>query len=103
VPEEVDGPALGTTAHGLPVVGSVTSARTVARRLGRAFGEGQMGGHRSHAEAGREQDKPDGRPADAPFDVMTTFFHDVPRKVIAAAFKRGEREESETPFPSSEA
>ena len=28
---------------------------------------------------------------------MTTFFHDVPRKVVSAAFKRGEREQSGTP------
>jgi pimeloyl-ACP methyl ester carboxylesterase len=51
-----------------------------------------------HAEARREQDRRDGRPPDAPFDVMTTFFHDVPREVVSAAFKRGEREQSDTPF-----
>jgi pimeloyl-ACP methyl ester carboxylesterase len=51
-----------------------------------------------YAEAKREQDERDGRSPDAPFDVMTTFFHNVPRKVVAAAFKRGEREQSGTPF-----
>ena len=51
-----------------------------------------------HAEARREQDRRDGRPPDAPFDVMTTFFHDVPREVVSAAFKRGERAQSDTPF-----
>jgi pimeloyl-ACP methyl ester carboxylesterase len=51
-----------------------------------------------YAEAKRAQDKRDGRPPDAPFDVMTTFFHDVPRTVVSAAFKRGEREQSDTPL-----
>jgi Alpha/beta hydrolase family len=51
-----------------------------------------------HAEARRAQDQRNGRPADAPFDVMTTFFHDVPPDVVAEAFKRGEREQSGTPM-----
>ena len=51
-----------------------------------------------HAEARRAQDQRDGRRADAPFDVMATFFHDVPRKVVSAALQRGEREQSDTPF-----
>jgi pimeloyl-ACP methyl ester carboxylesterase len=51
-----------------------------------------------YAEARRAQNLRDGRPADAPFDPMTDFFHDVPRKVVSAAFERGEREQSGTPF-----
>jgi pimeloyl-ACP methyl ester carboxylesterase len=51
-----------------------------------------------HAAARRAQDQRAGRPADAPFDVMTTFFHDVPPKVVSAAFERGAREQSGTPF-----
>lgn len=48
--------------------------------------------------ARRENDRREGRDPDAPFDVMTTFFHDVPREVVAEAFKRGERRQSGTPF-----
>jgi pimeloyl-ACP methyl ester carboxylesterase len=48
--------------------------------------------------AQREQDLRDGRDPDAPFDVMTTFFHDVPEDVVAAAFARGEPRQSGTPF-----
>jgi pimeloyl-ACP methyl ester carboxylesterase len=51
-----------------------------------------------HAEARRAQDERDGRPVDAPFDPMITFFHDVPPKVVSAAFKRGERAQSGTPL-----
>ena len=48
--------------------------------------------------AKRAQDQRDTRSPDAPFDVMTTFFHDVPPDVVAEAFKRGEREQSGTPM-----
>ncbi len=48
--------------------------------------------------ARRENDRREGRDPDAPFDVMTTFFHDVPREVVAEAFKRGERKQSGTAF-----
>ena len=51
-----------------------------------------------HAQARREQDERDGRPTDGPFDVMTTFFHDVPPEVVSAAFARGDRDQSGTPF-----
>jgi pimeloyl-ACP methyl ester carboxylesterase len=48
-------------------------------------------------EARRAQAERDGRtPED--FDVMTEFFHDVPADVVAEAFERGERDQSETPF-----
>lgn len=51
-----------------------------------------------HAEAKRAQDTRDGRAPDAPFDPMITFFHDVPPEIVSAAFKRGERKQSGTPF-----
>jgi pimeloyl-ACP methyl ester carboxylesterase len=48
--------------------------------------------------AQREQDERDGRDPDAPFDVMTAFFHDVPKEVVDEAFARGEPRQSDTPF-----
>jgi len=51
-----------------------------------------------YIEAKGAQDRHEGLPADAPFDPMTTFFHDVPPDVVAEAFKRGEREQSGTPM-----
>ena len=38
------------------------------------------------------------RATDKGFDVMTTFFHDVPPDVVAEAMARGERKQSGTPF-----
>ena len=49
-------------------------------------------------EARRRQDEQDGRDPDAPFDVMTTFFHDVPEDVVADAFARGEPRQADRPF-----
>ncbi len=46
----------------------------------------------------RALDLREGRDPDAPFDVRTTFFHDVPEPVVAEAFARGERYQSGTPF-----
>jgi len=51
-----------------------------------------------HAQARREQDERDGRPIHGDFDVMATFFHDVPPDVVSEAFARGERHQSRTPF-----
>jgi pimeloyl-ACP methyl ester carboxylesterase len=48
--------------------------------------------------AQREQDEREGRDPDAPFDVMTAFFHDVPQAIIDEAFARGEPRQSDTPF-----
>jgi pimeloyl-ACP methyl ester carboxylesterase len=59
---------------------------------------GEWWANTGHAEARRAQDQRDGRPADAPFDAMTSFFHDVPREVVSEAFKRGQRKQSGTPF-----
>lgn len=50
-----------------------------------------------HAAAKRAQDERDGRPADGEFDPLTTFLHDLPPDVLAAAMTRG-REQSGTPF-----
>jgi pimeloyl-ACP methyl ester carboxylesterase len=48
--------------------------------------------------AWREQLVRDGRPEDAGIDVTADFFHDVPPDVVEAAFARGERDQSGTPF-----
>src|SRR3954464_5718918 len=50
------------------------------------------------ADAKRRADLKDGRDPDAPFDVMTTFFHDVPEDVIEDAFARGEPRQADRPF-----
>ena len=51
-----------------------------------------------HEEARRQQDLLEGRLPDAPFNPMTTFFHDVPPETVSAAFERGARDQSATPF-----
>jgi pimeloyl-ACP methyl ester carboxylesterase len=51
-----------------------------------------------HEQARRDLDANQGRPAGEAFDVMTTFFHDVPPDVVAEAMARGERRQSATPF-----
>ena len=51
-----------------------------------------------HEQARREQDARDGRSTGEGFDVMATFFHDVPPDVVAEAMTRGERRQSGTPF-----
>jgi pimeloyl-ACP methyl ester carboxylesterase len=51
-----------------------------------------------HEQARREQALRDGRSPDAEFDPMVDFFHDVPADVVAEAFARGERAQSETVF-----
>jgi len=48
--------------------------------------------------ARRAQARRDGRNADGDFDVIETFFHDVPAAVTAEAMERGERAQSHTPF-----
>ena|SRR5579864_2041393 len=52
------------------------------------------------AEAKREQNRRDGRAADAPFDPLLEFFHDVPQPVIDAAWAQGEPRQSDTVFGS---
>lgn len=53
-----------------------------------------------HAEAKREQNRRDGRAAEAPFDPLLEFFHDVPQPVIDAAWAQGEPRQSEAVFGS---
>jgi pimeloyl-ACP methyl ester carboxylesterase len=53
-----------------------------------------------HEEAKREQNRRDGRPADAPFDPLIDFLHDVPTSVRDETFRRGEPRQSETVFAS---
>ena len=53
-----------------------------------------------HNAAKQEQNRRDGRPADAPFDPLVDFFHDVPRPVIDEAWAQGEPHQSATVFAS---
>lgn len=53
-----------------------------------------------HAEAKRRQNLRDGRRADAPFDPLADFFHDVPRPVVDEAWAQGEPRQSATVFGS---
>jgi pimeloyl-ACP methyl ester carboxylesterase len=56
-----------------------------------------------HEAAKREQNRRDGRTADAPFDPPIDFFHDVPRPVIDEAFAQGEPRQSAGVFASPSA
>lgn len=51
--------------------------------------------------AQRALDVREGRDPDAPFDVMTTFLHDVPPDVVERLFERGEPPQSARPFESA--
>lgn len=53
-----------------------------------------------HETAKRRQNQRDGRPADAPFDPLVDFFHDVPQPVIDEAWAQGEPRQSDTVFAS---
>lgn len=53
-----------------------------------------------HAAAKRQQNRRDGRAANAPFDPLTDFFHDVPQPVIDEAWAQGEPRQSDTVFAS---
>ena len=53
-----------------------------------------------HGEAKRRQNVRDGRSADAPFDPLVDFFHDVPQSVIDDAWAQGEPRQSDTVFSS---
>jgi pimeloyl-ACP methyl ester carboxylesterase len=53
-----------------------------------------------HGEAKRRQNLRDGREADAPFDPLIEFFHDVPQPVIDAAWAQGEPRQSDSVFAS---
>lgn len=49
-------------------------------------------------EAKRRADERNGRDPEAPFDLLTTFFHDVPQPVIDEAMAQGEQRQSEAVF-----
>lgn len=51
--------------------------------------------------AQRALDLREGRDPDAPFDVMETFFHDVPPDVVDRLFQRGDPPQSGRPFESA--
>jgi pimeloyl-ACP methyl ester carboxylesterase len=53
-----------------------------------------------HAEAKRQQNLRDGRSADAPFNPLIDFFHDVPRPVVDEAWAQGEPHQSDSVFAS---
>jgi pimeloyl-ACP methyl ester carboxylesterase len=57
-------------------------------------------GNTGHGEAKRRRNVRDGRRADAPFDPLIDFFHDVPPPVVDDAWARGEPRQSETVFGS---
>jgi pimeloyl-ACP methyl ester carboxylesterase len=54
----------------------------------------------NQAEAKRNQNVRDGRPAEAPFEPLIDFFHDVPQAVIDDAWAQGEPRQSDTVFGS---
>ena len=56
---------------------------------------GEWWGNVGLAEAKRRQNLRDGREADAPFDPLVDFFHDVPQPVIDDAWARGEPSQSD--------
>lgn len=53
-----------------------------------------------HGEAKRRKNERDGRSADAPFDPLIDFFHDVPQRVVDDAWAQGEPRQSDTVFGS---
>jgi pimeloyl-ACP methyl ester carboxylesterase len=53
-----------------------------------------------HGEAKAQQNLRDGRLADAPFDPITDFFHDVPQPVVDDAWAQGQPRQSNTVFGS---
>ena len=61
---------------------------------------GEWWGNTGHGEAKRQQNVRDGRRADAPFDPLIDFFHDVPQPVVDDAWAQGEPRQSNTVFGS---
>jgi pimeloyl-ACP methyl ester carboxylesterase len=61
---------------------------------------GEWWANTGHPEAKRAQNVRDGRSADAPFDPLVDFFHDVPQPVIDDAWAQGEPRQSDTVFGS---
>lgn len=63
---------------------------------GESAGEWWTGSGQTAAR--RELDVREGRDPDAVFDVLETFFHDVPQDVVDEALRRGAPRQSDTPF-----
>ena len=61
---------------------------------------GEWWANTHHTEAKRQQNLRDGRGADAPFDPLVEFFHDVPQPVVDSALAQGEPRQSDTVFGS---
>jgi len=61
---------------------------------------GEWWGNTGHGEAKRLQNVRDDRRADAPFDPLIDFFHDVPQPVVDNAWAQGEPRQSDTVFGS---
>ncbi len=61
---------------------------------------GQWWNNTGYPEAKQARNLRDGRRADAPFDPLFEFFHDVPRPVIDEAWAQGEPHQSESIFRS---
>ena len=61
---------------------------------------GEWWGNTGHGEAKRQQNLRDGRRADASFDPLIDFFHDVPQRVVDNALAQGEPRQSDTVFGS---
>src|SRR5215471_11939814 len=61
---------------------------------------GEWWSNTGHREAKRQQNVRDGRRADAPFDPLIDFFHDVPQAVVDKAWAQGEPRQSDTVFGS---
>ena len=61
---------------------------------------GEWWGNTRHGEAKHERDLHDGREADAGFDPLYEFFHDVPQPVVDAAWAQGEPRQSDAVFGS---
>jgi pimeloyl-ACP methyl ester carboxylesterase len=61
---------------------------------------GEWWGNTRHREAKRKQNRRDGREADAPFDPLVEFFHDVSQPVIDDARAQGEPRQSDAVFAS---
>lgn len=67
-------------------------------RPGERPGEWFVNTHQN--EAKREQNVRNGRSADAPFEPLVDFFHDVPQSVTKEAWARGEPRQSDNVFSS---
>ena len=61
---------------------------------------GEWWDNTGHREAKRRQNVRDGRNADASFDPLIDFFHDVPQPVVDDAWARGEPRQSDSVFGS---